>query len=310
MPPGVESFVLDRAIDGHRALADKPWDAVIDVSGYTPAVVRDALDHLAVPNRQWVYISSTSVFADTNEPMQNETTPVRMIVDPEVRAAANEDPTFDWRGRGLYGECKVLCEQEIRSRRPATILRPCVIAGSHDHTWRFPYWVERGRRSGPVLAPGPSDRAVAVIDVRDLARFAVDCAERPVDGTFVLAPRPQDTTFAHLLAAVGVDLDQAVLWADDEFLMRNGVEPWAGLPFWLPPSTNYDGMNSFDASAAYAAGFMPRPLAETAADVAAWLQKTDSDLLPDRGISLTAHREAELIESWRARTVGLGATHA
>ena len=295
--PGAEQVVLDRRVDGHEALAAQEWDAVIDVSGYVPAVVRDALTRLGSPTTRWVFVSSTSVYADRTRSGQREDSPLR-VLDGDVRESAMFDPRFDWRSRGLYGECKVLCEHEVLATplASATILRPCVIAGAHDSTWRFPYWVERAGRGGHIVAPAPPDAPVAVIDARDLASFALRCVEHELTDTFLLAPDPRVSTMGALLDAVRAAwpaVDSEVVWVDPELLREHAVEPWAGLPFWLPPWTDAHGFNEFDASKARGAGFAMRPLAETAQSVRRWLE--DCGERTSRDCTLTPEAEAELV---------------
>lgn len=295
--PSCEQVVLNRE-DGHTALAAQGWDAVIDVSGYVPAVVRDALVTLCSPSTRWLFVSSTSVFAERDVLMQSEEAPLVQFTDAELRRDALSNPGFDWRAHQVYGECKVLCEELVRNSNAASaaILRPCVIAGAHDSTWRFPYWVDRAGRGGSIVAPAPKEAPVAVIDVRDLAAFALQCVESSVTDTFVLAPQPELATMECLIDCVRAafpEVDSSVEWMEPETLRGHGVEPWAGLPFWLPAWTGSQGFNAFDASRSYAAGFVPRPLTDTAASVRDWLASADD--LPSQGITLTELKEREVL---------------
>src|SRR5262249_5636074 len=122
--------------------------------------------------------------------------------------------------------------------------------------------------------------------------FALQCIEGSVNDTFVLAPRPQTATMQQLVDAsreAWPDVASEVAWVEPGVLHAHGVEPWAGLPFWLPPWTGSQGFNDFDATKAYAAGFSPRPLVETARDVRRWLHEDDE--LPSAGVTLTLGQE-------------------
>lgn len=277
LPSSVEPIILDRLEEGHEQLSRLQYDAVIDVSGYAPAVVSDALRHLYRDDVHWCFISTVSVNADKSKLHQSEDVPLLEIEDAPTRAEAAEDPSFDWRELGMYGECKVLCEREVEEDTDdtATILRPCVIAGAHDSTWRFSYWVDRFSRPGPILMPEPRTAPIAIVDVRDLAEFAIHSCEQRLNGPYVIAPDPSVTTF-EALAIAGCQVfarpASDVVWVGEDALIAAGVEPWAGLPFWLPTSSNQQGVNSFNASRARIDGFNTRSLADTMASVAESLE--------------------------------------
>lgn len=304
--PDCEHVILDR-VKGHAALAGTRWDAVIDVSGYLPAIVHNALEELATPTTRWVFISTTAVGADPSTDMQNEDTKLARFESQDLRDAALSDPNFNWQEHQSYGECKVLCEEIVRRASTAStaILRPCVVAGAHDATWRFSYWVDRARRGGVILAPGPPDAPVALIDARDIAAFALRCIETAVDGTYVLAPRPDVVTMEHVITSTRAaypDVESSVVWADPELLREHGVVPWTGLPLWLPSWTGAQGFNAFDASSAYAHGFTPRPVVETARDVRAWFERNPS--LPSADMALSASDERMIVAHIHAMSGG------
>src|SRR5690349_6896725 len=82
--PNVTSLILDRR-EGHASLAVGEWDAVIDVSGYVPAIVRDAIGHLAREGRPYVYVSSCSVYTENERYGRDESTPLVEFTDEELR---------------------------------------------------------------------------------------------------------------------------------------------------------------------------------------------------------------------------------
>ena len=82
---------------------------------------------------------------------------------------------------------------------------------------------------------------------------------------------------------------------------EQAVQPWMGersLPLWLDDPDWY-GFNARDSQAAYAAGLVPRPLAETLADTLAWELGQDADRV--RGAGLPDADERALLEAWRSR---------
>lgn len=62
------------------------------------------------------------------------------------------------------------------------VVRPGLIVGPGDGSDRFDYRPARLARGGTVLVPETAQRAVQVVDVRDLAAFGVRAAARRVVG--------------------------------------------------------------------------------------------------------------------------------
>ena len=126
----------------------------------------------------------------------------------------------------------------------------------------------------------PATRSAAAADRRARPRgFLLDLAEQRVAGAFNGTAPIGQTTMGELLEAAG---DAELRWIADEELEAAGVEPWTELPLWLPGALRGDVARRHER--AQAAGLRCRPVAETVADVAAWLE---------------AGGEAEL-DDWRA----------
>jgi 2'-hydroxyisoflavone reductase len=82
------------------------------------------------------------------------------------------------------------------------IVRSTHVVGPYDPTGRFTYWVRRLAAGGDVLAPGPADDPMQVIDARDLATFMLSLIENGESGAFqVAAPQPS-YSFGDLLEDV------------------------------------------------------------------------------------------------------------
>ena len=111
---GVETLVGDRLHDV-SALKGRTWDAVIDVSAYTPAAARRSAEALqgAVPH--YTFISTVSVYEGFAQPGLDEQAPVATLPDDEAEAAALSEPV----SADLYGPLKARCEGVVRevSRR-------------------------------------------------------------------------------------------------------------------------------------------------------------------------------------------------
>lgn len=273
LPDGVRHLPLDRAAaspgEVHRLLGDGRFDAVVDVAR-TPSWVRSAA--AATASAHWVLVSTISVHPDTATPGGS---PATLPTHPPH--PADGDPASS---PELYGAMKVACEQIVQAvTASSTVVRPGLVVGPGDPTGRFTYWPDRlaclpHAHGDPVLAPGSPDDAVQVVDVRDLAAWLVDLAERRVRG--VLDGVGPVLRRADLLDAVaaGVGAAPRWVWVGQDDLEAQDVAPWAGprsVPLWLP-QPEFAGMLAHDADLPRAAGLVCRPVARTAADTLAWLR--------------------------------------
>ena len=231
--PEIERIKGDRngEIDG---LKDREWDVVIDNSGYVPRHVRLSAELLAPKVRQYVFISSISVYPNFSVP-RDEKSPVGKLADETVEKVDGE----------TYGPLKALCEQAVEKALPGrtTIIRPGLIVGPDDNTDRFTYWPARAARGGEFIAPGAPADPFQIIDARDLAAFTlnVDREERHRH----LQPRVRTSMsfkFGELTDACIAAANKQAKPADApratylpaEFLEEQKVEPWSEMPVWLP----------------------------------------------------------------------------
>jgi 2'-hydroxyisoflavone reductase len=255
VPDGVEHRVGDRTGD-LSALDDGEWDVVVDTSGYEAAHVDRLARLLAGRIGHYVFVASCNVYPAWPEEPVDEDSPV-------------------WESGEDYGAQKAASERALEaalSGRVATV-RAGLICGPHDNVFRLPWWVRRIAAGGRVAAPGDPGRTVQLIDARDLAAWMLDLGERRVAGAFNGTAPPGSATIGEVLeAAVAATGSGAELaWVPDERLQAAGVEPWTELPLWLPEA-EFPGTWTVGTERAQAAGLRCRPVAETVADVWAWLR--------------------------------------
>jgi 2'-hydroxyisoflavone reductase len=292
--PAAERLRGDR--DGDlSALAGRRWDAVIDTSGYVPRIVRASAEALADRVERYIFISTISVYADYSRVGMAEDGPIGTLADPTVEAITGE----------TYGPLKALCESSVEAVFPggALIIRPGLIVGPHDQSDRFTYWPGRVAHGGPVLVPRTLDRAIQIIDVRDLAAWTVRLAEERATGVFN-ATGPDRTLMMRELfdtcrEAAGPGNDAAPVVVAEDFLLERGVGPWMEIPLWMPDRPEMAGFFAIDCRRAFAAGLTFRPLAETVRDTLAWDRGRPADT--PRRAGLAPEREAELLREWREK---------
>lgn len=293
----LEELVAEMKRDGTR------FDAVIDNSSYFPRVTKASAELLAPVSHMYQLVSTISVWMD-NSVAPDESTPVATIEDETVEQIT-----------GLtYGPLKALCEKaaEAACGAKACVVRPGLIVGPGDDSCRFTYWPVRIARGGKVLAPRapkPDEVRVQYIDVRDLAAFQLKLVEDGHAGTFIAngpeGPLTMEEMLAGIKAAVSTPVEFA--WADEQWLLEQQVQPWMGLPLWIPQGPDTAGAGRANIAKALAHGLRCRPLAETARDTIADFEATKADRPADfawgtgRAPGITEAREAELLAAWAQR---------
>lgn len=277
---------IERAIsEGAR------WDAVIDNSGYVPRIAKASAELLRDACRQYLFVSTISVYADNAAAGADESAEVGTLPDP-----ATEDV-----GR-FYGPLKAACEREVQTifGERATIVRPGLIVGPGDPTDRFTFWPVRCRRGGEVLIPAASPR-VQFVDVRDLARFILVCVEQGHGGVFNATGPRGPLFFREMVDGCKATVSSAVEFVPvpDAFLLEHGVRPWMGegsMAMWIPEGPDTAGFGSRSNAAAVAHGMTFRPLADTAKATLDWYLASPRGMASEpMRAGLTAERERELL---------------
>ncbi len=286
--PKAEEILGDRD-GGLGALADGKWDAVIDVNGYLPRLVRDSARVLKSRVERYVFVSTLSVLADPSIPNQDEAAPLAAPPAPAVEEVTKE----------TYGGLKAACEAAVESEVPgrALVIRPGFIVGPWDHTGRFNYWLRRFSDGAEMLAPGDSSAPIQFIDARDLAAFVLKMAESKSVGIYHAAGPRDAWTWSRLFdeCRAITRSDTRVTWVGEEFLESRGMQP-SELPMWV--GSDASGIMRADSRKAIAAGLLLRPVAATIRDILAWDSKHGRI-----DVGMTRERERELLAAWEEAAV-------
>ena len=293
--PDIEKLRGDR--DGDlEALKNRKWDAVVDTSGYVPRTVKASAELLAPSVKQYVFISTLSVFDDTSREGLDETSPVAQL-------PAGQEKTEDV--MAYYGALKALCERaaETAMAGRVTNIRPALIVGPGDPTDRFTYWPVRMSEGGEMLAPGDGRDPVQFIDVRDLAAWIVRVVERRHVGTFNAPGPSRKLEMRAFLDAVrtGTSSKATLAWVPASFLEAREVQPWSDLPAWVPVSADTRGFATVSNAKAVAHGLQFRPAAETARDTLSWWTTLPAERRAKPRAGLTREREREVLAAWHAQ---------
>jgi 2'-hydroxyisoflavone reductase len=266
--PEVERIKGDRdgQIDG---LKGRKWDAVIDNSGYYPRAVKIVAELLAPTARQYLFVSSISVYPNFAEP-RTEDSALGTLKDDSVEKVDND----------TYGPLKALCEKAAETAMPGrvTVLRPGLIVGPHDSTDRFTYWPARAARGGEMLAPGKPTDGIQIIDARDLAAFALDALEKRTMGPFNLVSPPGKFTMGDVVnesiraakALAKPNAPPKAVWAPADFLEAQKVSGWSDMPVWIDAKGDEAAFAGTSAARAIKAGLKITPMRQTCHDTLAW----------------------------------------
>ncbi|WP_441248597.1 NAD-dependent epimerase/dehydratase family protein [Kitasatospora sp. McL0602] len=273
--PEVERRLGDRASGDYESLRQGSWDAVVDVSGLLVRQVEAAAEVLGERVGRYLFISSHAVYAQSGVlPGSDEDTPRR---EP-VRADSVEELDND-----TYGPSKVACEDAVTARygARATIVRPGKVAGPHDPSDMFTYWVRRAAQGGRVALPGDPEQPVQIVDSRDLARLVVQLVADHRPGAFHAVGPAEPVTLGGLIETCARVAGSAV-----EIVP---VPPGSATPLFPLVRADWPAQQR-SAARARAAGMPATPLEVTAADVLIWDRERGEPPLR-RGFSAAQERE-------------------
>ncbi len=275
--PELPRLTGDRDTGEYEVLRDRDrnWDAVVDVSGYVPRHVGQAMDALGDRVGRYLFISSHAVYVQEGlGPGSTEDAPRRWPI--------RDTEELDNR---TYGPLKVACEDDVVARHGdrATIVRPGKVAGPHDWQDGLTYWVRRAARGGRVAVPADPRQPVQIIDSRDLARLVVQLLADDRAGAFHAVGPAEPVTLGGLIEtcaqAAGTEVEIVRVPADSV----QGSFPLV--------RANWPGQQRSPAKAR-AAGMPATPLERTAADVLAWDRQRG---LPPLGGGFSPEQEQKLL---------------
>ena len=296
--PDLETIKGDRGGD-LAGLQGRKWDAVIDNSGYVPRHVQNSAATLAGNIKQYLYISTISVYDSFAAP-NDEDSKLASIADESIEQVTGE----------TYGPLKALCEKRARAEIDAdrlTVLRPTYICGPGDHTDRFSYWAVRASQGGEMLLPGGPEYPMQIIDVRDLANFTIDCLDWRQSGTYNMVTPVGSLTMGTVLEdSVAVSAAEVTpVWVDEAFVQQaqeeNTVQNWGMFPVWHALTGDSAKVSSISGEKARAAGLHNRPVRETIRDLLAWWNTLPEERTSPMKAGMSAELEAALIAKWKER---------
>jgi 2'-hydroxyisoflavone reductase len=299
-PAEVEELTGDRDKGDLKSLEGREWDVCIDNPTSVPFWVRDAGKVLAGKVKQYIFISTVSVYADSSKPGRDETTPTEEYKGEDVMAETNATLRANF---NLYGPLKAASEREAEKQFPniTTVIRPGLIVGPGDETDRFTYWPVRIAAGGEVLVP-PADDPVQIIDARDLAEWTIRMAEQKTFGIFNACGPDYELGMGAMARDIrdATKSEAKLTFVTSEFLGKQGVAPWGDMPVWVPGQGDSAGFGRTSIAKATKAGLTFRSLATTTTETLAWFNKLPAERRARLRAGISAEREAELLKAWHA----------
>jgi 2'-hydroxyisoflavone reductase len=275
-------------------LRGREFDLVVDTCGYVPSVVGETAQRLSDTAGHYAFVSTINVYPDWPEQPIRAGSRVWDCPPDATEAPADLD------GAGPYGYLKAGCERAVESYFPKrfTQVRAGLLVGPHDNSGRLTYWIGRIAKGGRIPVPGPADRHLAVVDVRDLAGWMLESGTAGNVGAYNASGPGDMTTYGELFGecvrATGSDAE--LVWVSEEAIAAAKVEPWTELPLWLPAAEDKFAFD-VDVQPILDAGLRQRSIADTVAETWAW--QRGAELKPgfDRKSGMTAEQEATLLAS-------------
>lgn len=300
-PGAVEELLGDRSTGDLKSLEGREWDVCIDNPTSVPFWVRDVGKVLKGKVKQFVFISTISVFAQNAKP-NDEDAETAKYTGKDIYAETRDTLMADM---NLYGPMKAACEREAQIWFPGitSVIRPGLIVGPGDETDRFTYWPVRIARGGDVLAPSLGNDPVQFIDARDLAEWTIRIAEQSAFGTYNATGPDYELSVAAMLHGIrAVTTAGAKLhWVPAEFLAAHNVSPWGDMPAWVPDDAENAGFGRTGIAKALAKGLTFRPLATTANDTLNWFNSQPTERREKLRAGITTEREKEVLAAWQAK---------
>jgi 2'-hydroxyisoflavone reductase len=299
LPASVERLVGDRNND-HKALQGRQWDVVIDNNCQDYRWAQKSTELLRDNTGQYLFVSSISTYAQTESDPQKASTVFSGPPLPVDAPLAGKPEDWKDGDEAGYAWMKVYSENIVQAAFPgrSTIVRPTLIVGPGDPTWRWSYWPLRLHAGGEVLAPGNPQHSVQIIDQRDLAEWHIRLVEQGTMGIFNGAGPRERLTFESMLQQIGSSTasDWSLTWVAEAFLRQQDIMPWRDIPAWIPG----DPLMNVDISASLTAGLTFRPLPVTSRDTLAFEHSRPADSPGARKFNLTPEREREVLDAWKA----------
>lgn len=226
--PEIKRIRGDRNTDDILKIGQVEWDYIIDLSCYLPASLESAISALIKPPKNYIFISTCSVYDNENDKsiMRNEEAEI-LECPPEIRT----EETL----KG-YGNKKAECERILtQSGIQHLILRPALVFGEYDYTDRFYYWLYQVNKHNPILIPDKGARIFSLTYVWDLVQtINLALTKDNLIGCYNVISYPKMSIGRIVeIATQLLKKEPRKVNATPDFLKSEKIGMWASMPLWL-----------------------------------------------------------------------------
>jgi len=227
--PDVQTIIGDRETGDILQIIDQDWDFIIDISCYYPNNLRDLLPKLKGRVGRYIFVSTVSSYVLKDSPDRDITEENELISCTAQEAIDDSMRTYGKR----KAECdRILLETDWLDK---VILRPSIVYGKYDSTWRLYYWLYRIRMEASMIFPnGGLDRGnyAYVEDLANILIESMELAEHRI--TYNVSTHPV-MPFTDFLKAAAASLGKKLNFVavNSEVLELEHIKPVKDIPLWL-----------------------------------------------------------------------------
>lgn len=297
---GVQALRGDRSTDeGVQTLIGRAFDAAIDPGGIVPRHVLRTARAMAGSVPFYAFVSTTGVYRSW------DAVPVDESAATWPGVADDDGDPADFTRLPVHKRGGELAVEQTYGPDASLIARAGSIVGPHDNLGLLPWWLSRAAAGGRMIAPGDPGRRLQLVDARDVSAFVLDQVEKGAGGVHNVVPDGPNTTMGQLVDSCVRTTGSAAtpVWADESFLLSQGVQPWAELPLWIPDVPATAGFWAVSGASAHAAGLRTRPFGDSVRDTWDWLQ-SGGEVRTAPGtpsFGLAGRKERDVLAAWDSR---------
>ena len=183
---GVHEIACDRNDgDGLRhKLPSLDWLAIVDFCAYEPRDIKNLISVLPEGSfKQYIYISTTSIYKDTLQLPVMEDSPKLTGPQPELGPQMADYAFNKW-----LGELELM--KQCRQRKsPYTCLRPAIIYGKYNYAPRESWFFDMIHQDKTIVLPDNELALFQFVSVWDVAKIIIACLdnEKVFDKAFNLS---------------------------------------------------------------------------------------------------------------------------
>jgi len=284
--PEVQAIKGDRETSAIDQIVDKDWDFIIDISCYYPNSLKELIPKLKGRVGRYILVSTVSSYVLKDSPAQ-------LINEENELIGCTQEEAVDTSMR-TYGKRKAECDRILLEAEwlDKIILRPSIVYGKYDSTWRFYYWLYRINMDASMILPNRGVDRANYAYVEDLANILIESMSIESHSiTYNISTHPV-ISFKDLLEKTA-----GVMRNNPKFISVNAdalngehIDPVKDVPLWLNGSflliDNSKLLRDFSVEFV---GFE-----KSVRETVAYYQSLD---WPDPTVGMSMEREQEIIDN-------------